>query len=128
MANESGNDYVLFEHLFLAVISDNTSYNNRILEHFNFDFNNSRTILRKLVQKKSKKMSHPEIEDGKDNETNYLNADCLFEDAGASNIFERAVSKLSASTYEILGTEPDYIFHFGRQRFRYCKNFKRKRR
>lgn len=104
LANKSGNDYVLFEHLFLAVLCDKFSYNKRILEHFNFDFYNSKEILSRLVQKKTKKLAHPEIEETKE-ETPYLTADGLFEDESASKIFERAVSKLSASNYEILGTE-----------------------
>lgn len=105
LANKSDNNYVLFEHLFLAVINDKLSYNKRILEQFNFDIYKSREILSKLVQRKSKRLSHPEIEESKETETPYLTADCLFEDETASKIFERAVSKLSASNYEILGTE-----------------------
>src|SRR5574344_2691658 len=81
LANTSGNEYVLFEHLFLAVLNDKNSYNIRLLESFNFDFNNTRTILKKLVQKKTRKMQHPEqVEDVKDSESNYFSADCLFED------------------------------------------------
>lgn len=105
LASKSGNSYVLFEHLFLVVLNDKTSYNKRILEGFGFDFFNAKEILYKLVQKKSKKLSHPEIEDTKEVEAPYLFADCLFEDKESSKIFERAVSKLSASNYEILGTE-----------------------
>lgn len=105
LANKSGNNYVLFEHLFLAVINDKLSYNRRILEHFDFDFYKAKEILSKLGQRKSKRLSHPEIEETKETETPYLAAECLFEDEQSSKIFERAVSKLSASNYEILGTE-----------------------
>ncbi len=105
LANKSGNSFVLFEHLFIAVLNDKTSYIRRILEQFDFNIYESRDILYKLVQKKSKKLSHPEIEDTKEFESSYLTADCLFEDEDTSKIFERAVSKLSASNYEILGTE-----------------------
>jgi len=105
LANKSGNNYVLFEHLFIAVINDKMSYNSRILEQFDFDVYKSKETLYKLVQKKSKKLSHPELEDTKETETPYLAADCLFEDAESSRVFDRAVSKLSASNYEILGTE-----------------------
>ncbi|MBP7212260.1 hypothetical protein KBA27_05435 [bacterium] len=104
-ANNSGNDYVLFENLFLSVLYDTNSYNIRILKSFNFNFDNSKTILKKLVQKKTKKMQHPESEDSGDNGSSSFSADCLFEDEGVSKIFENAVSKLSASNYEILGTE-----------------------
>lgn len=103
LASKSGNDYILYEHLFLAVISDKTSYNGRILEHFDFDIYKSKELLGKLVQKKSKRLSHPEIEDT--NEATYLQADTVFEGCEAVSVFERAVAKLSASNYEILGTE-----------------------
>lgn len=105
LANKSGNSYVLFEHLFLAVINDKFSYNNRILEQFDFDTYKAKEILLKLVQKKTKKLSHPEIEDTKEPETPYSTAESAFEGAEASNVFEKAISKLSASNYEILGTE-----------------------
>lgn len=105
LANKSGNQYVLFEHLFLAVINDKSSYNRRILEQFNFNIYQTKETLSKLVQKKTKRLSHPEIEESKETEAPYLAADCLFEDEASSKIFQRAVSKLSASNYEILGTE-----------------------
>lgn len=105
LANKSGNSYVLFEHLFLAVINDKTSYNNRILEQFGFDTVNAKNILLKLVQKKTKKLTHPEIEDSKENETPYLLSESIFEGTEATNVFEKAISKLTASNYEILGTE-----------------------
>lgn len=105
LASKSGNNYVLFEHLFIAVISDKVSYNARILEHFKFNIENAKEILSKLVQKKTKKLSHPEIEDTKEPEQNNLDAEYLFEDESASKIFNSALAKLSESNYEILGTE-----------------------
>lgn len=105
LANKSGNQYVLFEHLFIAVITDNSTYSPRILEKLNFDIKNAVDILSKIVQKKIKKMSHPEIDDSKDSEISKLNLETLFEDEMASNIFNLAMNKLSESRYEILGTE-----------------------
>jgi len=105
LANKSGNQYVLFEHLFIASISDNFSYNKRILEQFDFDIYKSKETLFKLVQKKSKRLSHPEGEATKEADVRYLEADNIFDDNESSKVFERAVSKLSASNYEILGTE-----------------------
>lgn len=105
LANKSGNSYVLFEHLFLSVINDKISYNRRILEQFGFDVYKSRDILQKLVQKKTKKLSHPEIEDTREAESSYLSADFVFDGVDSSKVFEKALSKLSASNYEILGTE-----------------------
>ena len=105
LANKSGNSYVLFEHLFIAAITDNSSYNKRILEQFGFDIYKAKEILSKLVQKKFKKLSHPEGEEVKEADERYMEADGIFEDKEAAKVFERAVSKLSASNYEILGTE-----------------------
>ena len=105
LANKSENNTVLFEHLFLAVISDKASYNKRILEQLGFDIYKAKEILQKLVQKKTKKLLHPEVEDSKEAETPYLTVESFFDGADASRIFEGAVSKLTASNYEILGTE-----------------------
>lgn len=104
LASKSGNHYVLFEHLFLSAINE-TSYNNRILEKLNFNIDNAREILLRLVQKKSKKLSHPEIEDTRESEQQNLNTESLFQDnENISKMFERAFCKLSEK-YEILGTE-----------------------
>lgn len=105
LANKSGNVYVLFEHLFLSAISEK-SYNKRILEKLNFDIDNAQNILYRMVQKKSKKFAHPEIEDSKEQETQNFNTETLLKDnESISKIFEGAYSKLSDSKYEILGTE-----------------------
>lgn len=105
LASKSGNNYVLFEHLLLSAINE-ASYNRRILEKFKFDIKNSKEILSRLVQKKSKKLSHPEIDDVKEPEQQNLNAETLLEDnESIANIFKKAFSKLSESKYEILGTE-----------------------
>lgn len=105
LANKTGNKYVLFEHLFIAAISD-FSYNERILEQFKFDIDNSKEILFRLVQKKTKKLLHPEIEDTRETEIQNSNTEKFFEDnESAANIFEKAFSKLKESKYEILGTE-----------------------
>lgn len=105
LASKSGNSYVLFEHLFIAVITDNSTYSPRILEKYKFDIKNAVDILTKIVQKKTKKMSHPEIEEVKDAEVSELNTDSLFEDENSSAILKKALEKLSASNYETLGTE-----------------------
>lgn len=106
LATKSGNQTVLYEHLFLAVISEKRSNNVKILEKLGFDIYKSRTLLEKLVQKKIKKIYHPEIDDNKDNDSNRNQAtDSIFDSEESSAVFERAVAKLSTSNYEILGTE-----------------------
>ena len=62
--------------------------------------------IKKLVQKKTKRFSHPEADNrevrtNKSEETDSL----LFDNEQSKQVFERAVAKLSASNYEILGTE-----------------------
>jgi len=106
LANKSGNPTILYEHLFLSVISDKKSDNVKILEHLGFDIYKSKSLLEKLVQKKTKILLHPEVDETKDNKDNTApKADKVFDSEEASKVFERAVSKLSTSEYEILGTE-----------------------
>ena len=70
LANKSGHQTILYEHLFLSVISEKKSNNVRILEDLNFDIYKSKTLLEKLVQKKIKRLYHPEIDEDKSNEEN----------------------------------------------------------
>ncbi len=106
LASRSGNSTVLYEHLFLSVITDKHSNNAKILEAMGFDIVKSKNLLEKLVQKKTKRLYHPEIDDTKEPEVNLSKeTDSVFDSKESSKVFERAVSKLSASNYEILGTE-----------------------
>ncbi len=106
LANKSGNPSILYEHLFLAVVLDKNSNNVKTLEKMGFDVYTARTLLEKLVQKKIKKLYHPEIDEPKETNKNSSDAaDSLFDSAESTAVFERAVAKLSASNYEILGTE-----------------------
>lgn len=106
IATSSGNSTILYEHLFLAVITDTKSNNVKVLKKLGFDIEKSKSLLEKLVQRKTKIMYHPEIEETKELETDKSQeTDKLFDSVEASKVFERAVSKLSASNYEILGTE-----------------------
>lgn len=106
LATKSGNATVLYEHLFLAVINDKYSNNYKTLERLGFDIQSSKQLLEKLVQRKTKKLYHPEIDEQKEPEINLSQeTDSLFDSKESAKVFERAVSKLSASNYEILGTE-----------------------
>ena len=102
LAAKSGNDNILFEHLFLSVITDKNSNVQSILNKFNFDTYNARDILTKLVQKKIKRLEHPEVEEDDEKKNHF---DSVYEGEALSGVFDRAVSKLSAKGYEILGTE-----------------------
>ncbi len=101
LASKSGNQNILFEHLFLSVITDKNSNVQSILEQFEFGINNAREILAKLVQKKIKRLEHPEELD-EDEKTAF---ESVYEGEALADVFDRAVSKLSTKGYEILGTE-----------------------
>lgn len=106
LANKSGNPTILYEHLFLSVLSDKKSDNVKILEDLDFDIYKSKSLLEKLVQKKIKRLYHPEIDENREAAQNKAQAtDNIFDSEEAAKVFERAVSKLSTSNYEILGTE-----------------------
>ena len=106
LASRSGNSTVLYEHLFLSVILDKGSNCYRVLEANGFDIQKSRLLLEKLVQRKTKRLYHPEIDESKDSEVNSSKeTDSIFDSKESSAVLERAVSKLSTSNYEILGTE-----------------------
>ena len=106
LAGKSGNPTVLYEHLFLAVISETNSNAVKILHDMGFDIPKSQILLEKLVQKKIKKLYHPEADEPKESDVNQAETtDALFDSEESSKVFERAVAKLSASNYEILGTE-----------------------
>ncbi len=106
LANKSGHQTILYEHLLLSVISDKKSNNVKILENLGFDIYKSKSLLEKLVQKKIKRLYHPEIdESSKIPENKAQETDNIFNSKESAKVFERAVAKLSTSNYEILGTE-----------------------
>ena len=102
LASKSGNQNILFEHLFLSVITDKNSNIQTILDTFNFDINTAREILTKLVQRKIKRLEHPEVEEDDEKQNGF---ESLYEGEALSEVLDGAVSKLSAAGYEILGTE-----------------------
>lgn len=102
LASQSGNQNILFEHIFLSTITSKKNNVLKILNKYNFDISSATELLTKLVQKKIKKLEHPETidEDEKD-----ISFESIYEKGILSEIFKRAVSKASALGYEILGTE-----------------------
>lgn len=106
LIEESGNPTVHYEHLVLAAISDTQSRIPQYLTNLGFDIEKSKPLIEKLVQRKVKKDSHPELAENKEPEINLTQeTDSLFDNEKSSKVFERAVAKLSTSNYEILGTE-----------------------
>ncbi len=102
-AKKTGNENILFEHIFLVIITDKDPNIEELLSSFGFDFYQAREILTKLVQKKTKKLIHPEAED--EEEKNKACFESIYEGSELANILDTAAAKLSASHYEILGTE-----------------------
>jgi len=106
LVEKSGNSTVHYEHLVLAAINDKNSRIPQYLNNLGFDIEKSLPLIEKLVQRKAKQDFHPELDENKEQEINLTQeTDALFDNPQSAKIFERAVSKLSASGYEILGTE-----------------------
>lgn len=106
LIEKSGNPTVHYEHLVLAAINDKESKIPQYLENLGFDIAKSLPLIEKLVQRKVKKDFHPELDKNKEKEVNLTQeTDSLFDNEKSARVFERAVSKLSTSNYEILGTE-----------------------
>lgn len=106
LVEKSGNPTVHYEHLVLAVINDKRSRVSQYLDNLGFDIDKSRPLIEKLVQRKAKQDFHPELDENKESEINLTQeTDSLFDNEQSAKVFERAVSKLSTSGYEILGTE-----------------------
>lgn len=103
MTIKTENKYVLSEMLFLSVLSDTRSYCVRILEKFGFDFEQAKTILYKLIQKKKKTIYHPEMEEEK---ITYTLEDVIKEDL-SREIIKSAEQKMHDNEKELIGT--DYI-------------------
>ena len=99
IAQKSGNQNILYEHIFLAVLNDKNSYIPRILERFNFDVYKTKDLISRLSQKKTKRQLHPESDDNSGLPEELLQTDNLL--SGSKEVFDRALSKLSASNYEI---------------------------
>ena len=102
LASKSGNNNILFEHIFLVLISSDNSIIQNIIKQSGFDVSNAKNMLNKLVERKIKRLEHPE---GIAKEEIVSIDEPFYEGDEISKIFDRAVSKLSTAGYEILGTE-----------------------
>lgn len=94
------------EHLFLSLIKDNKSVVSQILEKLDFDTEKAKSVLSRLFEKRTKKNEHPEgVLPKKYESEEYSKVLSIIEEPDSKSIFEHAVAKLTASNYEILGTE-----------------------
>ena len=105
-ARKANSGSITTEHLFLSLIKDINSSVSRILEELDFDTNKAKSVLSRLFDKRTKKNEHPEgILQKKYESEEYSKVLSIIEEPDSKSIFEHAVAKLTASNYEILGTE-----------------------
>lgn len=105
IAKKYHNAYIIPEHLLLALIWDKNGEAALILKEYNVDIEKLEDTLKRLIEKKRKK-GHPEdINEEEPVKSEYNDILSLFNDVDSQSVLERAVSKLTASHYEILGTE-----------------------
>lgn len=105
LAGMSGNRIILYEHLFLSLLDDTNFEKKKLLFDLGLDLEQTKDILYRLVQKKTQRLLHPEADETTEIEDKSGQTDMIFNSEAASKVFERAVAKLSASNYEIMGTE-----------------------
>lgn len=105
LAKKNKNSYIMTEHILLALMLIDDSSLSLDFKKYNVDMEKLKQTLLKLIEKKKKKNeSHPEQEI-KSGKSEYTTVQSIFEEGEAKEILERAVAKLTASHYEILGTE-----------------------
>ena len=93
------------EHIFLALITENESVA-KLLKSKGFDIENAKKTLLNLLSKKEKsKKIHPEEFENSENELMSPGVLDMLNEDKTKAIFENALSKLSTTGYEILGTE-----------------------
>ena len=100
--------YIRPEHILLALIITGEkacSTNKDDFIEYIADIKKLKQTLLALIAKKEKRNRlHPELEK-KEQKTEYSTVQSIFKEGDSQAIFERAVAKLTASHYEILGTE-----------------------
>lgn len=105
---ENKNSYIMPEHILLALIIVSQRQHQDICKDFqkyNVDVEKIKQTLLKLIEKNNQKNEiHPEQEI-KSDKSEYSTVQSIFKEGEAKDILERAVAKLTASHYEILGTE-----------------------
>ena len=108
LAGKKTGSFIMPEHILLALILVSERAETAVREDFKkcgVDTEKIKQTLLKLVAKKNKKGDfHPELVRKKD-KSEYSTVQSIFKDGEAKDILDRAVAKLTASHYEILGTE-----------------------
>lgn len=108
LVKKNTNSYIMPEHILLALITIGENSEKSVREDFvkcGIDTEKIKQTLTKLIEKNNKKGdSHPEIIKKRD-KSEYSTVQSIFKEGDAKGILERAIAKLTASNYEILGTE-----------------------
>lgn len=108
LAKTKTNSYIMPEHILLALIVAGEEIDKSLrdnFEEFSVDTNKIKQTLLNLVDKNNKKGDfHPELVN-KNDKNEYSTVQNLFRSGESKDILDRAMSKLTASHYEILGTE-----------------------
>lgn len=105
LARTAGSGSITTEHLFLSLIKDRKSPITYLLEDLGFDTDKAKQVLGRLFEKRIKN-EHPEgILNKKYESEEYSKVLSIIEEPASKNVFDHAVAKLTASNYEILGTE-----------------------
>ena len=108
LAKQNKNPYIMPEHILLALIEIAQNSEPELMKDFlkyGADITKLKQTLLKLIEKNYKKSElHPEVEN-KTDKSEYSTVQSIFKDDEAKIILDRAVAKLTASHYEILGTE-----------------------
>ncbi len=100
-----GSQSVQSEHLFYTLITENESVN-KLLQKKGFGIDNAKKVLNNLLSKKTKPTKiHPEEFETQEYEGMSSGILNMLDSQKTKDIFETALSKLSTTNYEILGTE-----------------------
>ena len=103
LTNKLNSKFTTPQHIALALFTNKESAAGEILKQFNLDLDKIILNLERMLDKSSEiKQIHPEIEV---ENTSLANINNFFKEEIISDILSNAQSKVSASGYEIVGTE-----------------------
>lgn len=106
IARVLGNSYVKPEHIFLAIWDSPRLELTSVLKNKGIDIDKMKTMFYNILSaNKPKKVKHPEIIEKRRRNDRSDSIISILESSDSAEIFDRAISKLSTSNYEILGTE-----------------------
>lgn len=108
LAQKNTKSYIMPEHILLALIMVGEEADESVKQDFaqyGADIKKLKQTLLTLIAKNKKKNDlHPEQEKRND-KSEYSTVQSIFKEGEAKSVLDRAVAKLTASHYEILGTE-----------------------